>query len=160
MLVSRVSHQKQPAKNLDCRGYSLARWISLWLLVACLSAAGMALAAEKVDSVVDRLAKVEVFAFGGVGFTGVISPGEKDYWLLRSQSTAEADFEKLFTVGSPEAKCYALVGLRQLNSEKFKALSASLRSSQIEVSTMHGCIMRHEVMAALVERIQAGDYTK
>jgi hypothetical protein len=116
--------------------------------------------AENRDAILNRLANVEVFAFGGAGFTGAISPGEKDYRLLLSQPSAEADFEKLFTVGSPEAKCYALVDLRQLNPEKFKALSASLRSSQVEVSTMHGCIMQHEMMAALVEHIQAGGYSK
>jgi glycosyltransferase A (GT-A) superfamily protein (DUF2064 family) len=141
-------------------GYSLARWISLWLFVACLSIAGTARAAEKADSVADRLAKVEVFAFGGVGFAGVISPGEMDYRLLLSQPSAEAHFERLFAVGNPQAKGYALVGLRHLNSERFKALAASLRSSKIAVSTMHGCLMRHETMAAILADIQAGNYSK
>lgn len=121
---------------------------------------GIARSAESSSTVVDRLAKVDLFAFGGVGFTGLTSPGEKDYKLLLSSLSAEADFEKLFTSGNLQAKCYALVGIHQLNPERFKTLCASLHSSQEKVSTMQGCIMSHQTMAALVERIGAGYYSK
>jgi hypothetical protein len=155
-----LSPPRQFVKCLHSVHYSLAGRVSLGLIVLCLCLTSTTKAAENRDAIVNRLANVEVFAFGGVGFTGAISPGEKDYRLLRSQPAAEADFERLFTIGNSQAKCYALVGLRQLNPEKFKTFSASLRPSKVEVSTMHGCIMRHERMAALVERIQAGDDTK
>jgi hypothetical protein len=161
MPASRISHHpKQFAKNSDFVGYFPAFQISLWLFVTCLSIASVAQAVETRDSVMNRLANVEVFAFGGVGFAGITSPGEKDYRLILADPAAETAFEKLFAIGNPQAKCYALAGLRQLNPEKFKALSASLRSSKIEVSTMRGCIMRHERMTAVLADIQAGNYSK
>ena len=85
--------------------------VNLWLVVLCLVIAGVARSAESSNAIVDCLAKVDLFAFGGVGFAGVISSGEKDYRLLLS-SSAEADFEKLLASGNPQAKCYALVGIR------------------------------------------------
>jgi hypothetical protein len=111
------------------------------------------------DPIVDRIAKVDLFAFGGIGFTGVISQGEKDYRSILSRASAEADFERIFAVGSPEAKCYALVALRKLNSQRFTALISRLRSSKRAVATAHGCNMMNERLAALSERIRAGDYS-
>jgi hypothetical protein len=76
-----------------------------------------------------------------------------------SRASAEADFERIFAVGSPEAKCYALVALRKLNSQRFTALISRLRSSKRAVATAHGCNMMNERLAALSERIRAGDYS-
>ena len=134
--------------------------VNLWLVTLCLVIAGAARSAESSNTAVDRLAKVDLFAFGGVGFAGVISPGEKDYKLVLSSPSAETDFERLLASGNPQAKCYALVGIRQLNPEKFKTLSAPLHSSKEQVSTMRGCILSHQTMAALIERIEAGSYSK
>jgi hypothetical protein len=133
---------------------------NLWLIVLCLVVVGAVRSEENSNTVVDRLAKVELFAFGGVGFVGVTSPGEKDYRLLLSSPSAEADFEKVFASGNLQAKCYALVGIRRLNPERFKTLSASLRSSQAKVSTMHGCTMFRRTAADLVELIETGYYSK
>lgn len=133
---------------------------SRWLVVLCLLFTVIGRSAENSQSVVDRLAKVGLFAFGGVGFANVTSPGEKDYRLLLSSPSAEADFERLFASGNPQAKCYALVGIHQLNPEKFNTLSAPLHSSKEKVSTMHGCIMSHQTMADLIGRIGAGGYSK
>lgn len=154
-------HPKRAAKKWICPNGPLMFRISFSVFLACASAASIAQSTENLDLTIRRIAKVEVFAFGGVGFAGVISPGEKDYQLILSRPSAEADFEKLLVIGNPQAQCYALVGLRQLNPEKFfKALAASQRSSQAEVSTMHGCLMWHETMTAIVERIQAGGYVR
>jgi hypothetical protein len=65
---------------------------------------GITYAAERSDPIVDRMAEVNLFAFGGVGFAGVISEGERDYRLILSRPSAQADFEKLFAVGTLEAK--------------------------------------------------------
>ncbi len=134
--------------------------VNFWLVILCLVIAGIARSAESSDTIVDRLAKVDLFAFGGVGFAGVISPGEKEYRAVLASPCAETDFEKLLASGNPQAKCYALVGIRQLDPEKFKALSASLRSSKEQVPTMRGCMMSHQAMSDLIERIGAGNYSK
>jgi hypothetical protein len=160
MPLSPVCHPPKQPPGFRFVGLFGAVRISLCFVVAYLSMQGIAPAAEEMDSVVERLANVDVFAFGGVGFAGSISPGEKDYRVILAHPAAEADFERLFTVGNLQAKCYALVGLRQVNQEKFKALSTPVRSSKGTVSTMHGCIMRHETIAAVVAAIHAGNYSK
>ena len=121
---------------------------------------GIACAAERSDPIVDRMAQVNLFAFGGVGFAGVISEGERDYRLILSRPSAADDFEKLFARGSLEAKCYALVAMHTLNFEKFKTLSSTLRPSRSTVTTMRGCIMSRQTPAALIERIVAGEYSR
>jgi hypothetical protein len=149
---------------LSCSGFSARVSVfrlSLWTIIifAWISAMSVAAAAELPDPVVDRMAEVNLFAFGGVGFAGVISEGERDYRIILSRPSARADFEKLFAVGNLQAKCYALVAIRALNSEKFKTLSSSLRRSKSEVTTMHGCIMSRQTLAALIEGIAAGGYS-
>jgi hypothetical protein len=73
-------------------------------------------------SVVDRLAKVQRFGFGGMGIAGVTTEGEKDYRAILAAPNAEAAFENVWATGTPAAKCYALAGLHKLNSAKFKPL--------------------------------------
>ena len=120
---------------------------------------GITHAADTVDSTFNRLAHVGYFAFGGVGRTGVISQGEKDYELILYRQSAMADLERLFSVGNTQAKCYALVGIRKMDPDRFKKLSQSLRNSKAKVSTIHGCIISSESLAAVLRRIEAGQYS-
>ena len=140
--------------------HSLALSIGLWFFVASLFGPRTVIATEQQDATVERLANVALFAFGGIGIAGVVSEGEKDYKLISSSRDAEANFEKLFRIGNPQAKCYALVGLHRLNPEKFNVLSYPLRSSKIPVPTMSGCIMSHQTLSMLIKNIQAGYYQK
>jgi len=43
-------------------------------------------AAPTVDAAFERLTKVGLFAFGGVGFAGNTSPGEKDYKVIHPKT--------------------------------------------------------------------------
>ena len=128
------------------------------MAIAVLVAVGIAQAGESIDSTFNRLAKVDQFAFGPIGYAGVISQGEKDYKFVLSRSSALEDLEKLYSVGNPQAKCYALVGIRKLSPSRFKELSDSLRKSRDEVVTESGCIVYHETFAAVLKRIEAGQY--
>jgi hypothetical protein len=110
------------------------------------------------DTALDRLAKVGRFAFGPTGNAGVISPGEKDYGTVLATSTALADFEKLFTEGNVQAKCYALVGIRKLDPSRFKRLAQPLTESSETVTTLHGCIVSHAPVAEVLQQIAAGKY--
>jgi len=112
------------------------------------------------DSTFERLAKVERFAFGGIGYAGVISQGEKDYKVILSRPSAMMDFERLLSVGNPQAKGYALVGIRALDLSRFKELSHSLRDSKEELSTERGCIVSHESLRTVLNPIEAGEYSK
>ena len=132
--------------------------MKIWILAVSLAFVSVALAGDSVDSVLGRLARVGQFAFGGTGYAGVISQGEKDYRVILSRPSAEADFETLFAVGNPQGKSYALVGIRALDPSRFKKVSAPLRDSGEEVVTQTGCIIYHESLGIVLRRITAGDY--
>jgi hypothetical protein len=131
----------------------------IWILAASLIFVSIAHAGDSVDSALDRLAKVDRFAFGGTGYAGVISQGEKDYRAILSRPSAQADFEKLLVVGNPQAKSYALVGIRALDPSRFKQISRPLRDSTEEIVTQSGCIVHHESLGVVLKRIDAGSYS-
>jgi hypothetical protein len=59
---------------------------STWpLILLVLFTISPALADDTVDAAVKRLSTVEHFAFGGVGFAGVISKGETDFKFVLAQ---------------------------------------------------------------------------
>src|SRR6266545_4211002 len=128
-------------------------WTITILLILFVS---IAQAASSYDSTFYRLAKVDRFAFGGTGYAGTISEGEKDYKEILSRPTALKDFERLYEVGNLQAKCYALVGIRTLKQKKFEELSEPLRGEKIEVITQRGCIVMHEPLGKIVKVIAAG----
>ena len=130
-----------------------------WILAASLIFVSIAHAGDSVDSTLDRLARVDRFAFGGTGYAGVISMGEKDYRAILSRPSAEADFEKLLAIGNPQAKSYALVGIRALDPTRFKQISRPLRDSTEEIVTQSGCIVYHESLGVVLKRIDAGNYS-
>src|SRR5450755_2984850 len=111
------------------------------ILAISLIFVSVANAGDSVDSVLDRLARVGQFAFGGTGYAGVTSQGEKDFRVILSRPSAEADFEKLFAVGNPQGKSYALAGIRALDSRRFKQVSGPVLDSAEEVVTQNGCII-------------------
>ncbi len=114
----------------------------------------------KPDATLERPAKVGRFAFGPTGYAGITSQGEKDYKVVLSRSTAEGDFEKLFAMGNPQAKSYALVGIRAVSPERWEELFHTLRDSKKEVVTQSGCIVDREPLERVLKRIEAGDYSK
>jgi hypothetical protein len=126
------------------------------LVVAAMLLGTVAQSAQPVDQAFERLAKVGLFAFGRVGFVGTISTGEKDYKVILSRPTALADFERLYSSGNAMAKAYALLGIRDVNPERFRALAEPMRNSKEQVTTMHGCIMSRESFGAIVMQIESG----
>ena len=83
-----------------CQGDTMNFW-----LIPILLFVPVAQSAHSPDAVVERLAKTGVFAFGRVGYAGIISPGETDYRTVFNRSSAKADFEKLYSTGNLQAKC-------------------------------------------------------
>ena len=131
-----------------------------FLLITALFVTGVPQAVQPVDTAFERLAKVERFAFGPVGYAGVTSSGEKDYRAVLARPSAMAEFERLFSSGNIPGKCYALVGIRKLSSQRFKELSQSLRSSKKQVTTMQGCIIFRVLLGDVIKQIDAGKYSR
>ena len=103
----------------------------------------------------ERLAKVEAFAFGPTGYAGIASQGEKDHKLILSRPSASADFERLFSVGNAQAKSYALAGLRTISPKRYEELSRALRGSNEMVVIQSGCIEWQEPLSDTLKRITA-----
>jgi hypothetical protein len=133
------------------RPHLLTRRVAVFLLLY-----GVAVRAdERLDAAVKRLASVSTFAFGGVGFAGVTSKGEIDFKFVLSQSVpvALAAFENLYANGNPQAKAYALAGIKKLNLDRFKQLLPIAGASTDEVMVMRGCILSHEPLRKIAQCI-------
>ena len=134
----------------------LTRWVTIFLLLYGVTGR----ADDNLDVVVKRLDSVSTFAFGGVGFSGVISKGEIDFKFVLSQSApvALAAFEKLYAQGNPQAKSYALAGIRKLNLKAYGELLAIAGASTDEVEVMRGCIITSEPLRTVAKEIDGGDF--
>lgn len=129
------------------------------ILLAVLLLAAFAQAQQPADVVVERLARVGQFAFGGVGIAGTTSPGEKDYKAVLVRSTAMADFERLLSIGNPQAKAYALVGIRTINPKRYRTLSPRFLDSKENVSILRGCLVSTESLPSVLKQIEDGQYS-
>jgi hypothetical protein len=118
------------------------------------------LAADSQDRSLDSLLNATHFAFGGVGFAGVTSQGERDYKEILARPSAETDFERVFQAGNVQAKCYALTALYKLNHEKFLQLALPLRKSDTRVFVMRGCVMSQRPLSAVIGEIEASAYSR
>jgi hypothetical protein len=115
--------------------------------------------AHSPDAVLERLARVGVFALGPVGFARITSPGETDYRTVFNRSSALEDFEKLYSTGNLQAKCYALVGIHRLDPTRFAELAGPLRDSKETVTTMSGCVMSGQAFVDVIRQIESGRFS-
>ena len=111
-----------------------------------------------VQEAYEHLLAVKEFAFGGVGFAGTTSAGEKAYRTVFASTNALALFQSALAKGSNEAKLYALAAIRHLDKKSFDAGAKALLAANPEVRTMSGCIVNHEKAEAVVKRIAGGLY--
>ena len=108
---------------------------------------------DPTDAVVKRLSQASIYAFGGVGFVGKITRGELDYRLILSlpKPEAEAAFEKVYASNNPQAKAYALNGMKQVNPARFKELAQAAQDSQQDVTVGRGCVISREPLSAIAK---------
>ena len=126
--------------------------------IVLLSAICYAQGHESKSETIERISHTKLFAFGGVGFAGTTSDGEKDFRVIISLPSAANDFETMYAQGTPEAQGYALAGLRELNEVRFKELLRSLHGSQAQLETMEGCIKRRRSLIKIAAEIDSGRY--
>ncbi len=132
-----------------------------WIAILLLSVSSFAFSQEWATSAaVKRIATTGTFAFGGVGFAGTTSDGEKDFKVILSLPAAEASvaFEKLYETGNPQAKSYALAGIRKLDRTRFSDLLLSVRASDLKVQTARGCIVSKRSLEDVAEDLNSGRY--
>ncbi|HEX2919425.1 MAG TPA: hypothetical protein VHN81_12970 [Edaphobacter sp.] len=110
----------------------------------------------------DNLTKINLFAFGGVGFASRISDGERDFRVVMEKPRDEAlqTMETVFANGTVEAKSYALAGIHALSPERFNALYPSVAHSPKKVHRMQGCILYEDTLKEIARQIREGAYDK
>lgn len=132
-----------------------------WLVILLtLCSVSPLMAGDAVEGAVTRLSTVGRFAFGHIGFAGVISDGEIDFKLVLAQPKASAanSFERLYAIGNPQGKSYALSGLKKLAPQRFAELLKTLGKSSDEVEVMRGCVVSHEALSDVARQIDHGKF--
>lgn len=67
-------------------------------------------------------------------------------------------FENLYKVDNPQAKAYALAGIRKLDKVAFQQLQASWHGSEPTVLIEEGCIVSENSLKEIAERLNSGKY--
>jgi hypothetical protein len=131
-----------------------------FVLLALLCLSRWAASQDFVPLAARQLATADVFAFGGTGYAGQISAGERNFKNLMALPRQEAlsTLETVFAEGNPQAKAYALAGFHKLDAKRFATLAAGLAGSQIKVRTMEGCIAEEKLLRSLASEIGSGKY--
>ena len=155
-----VQHRmKNNSCKLFARGLAVA---TVFLSLACSSllagAPSLETRPEPLMEAYDQLLSAKVFAFGGVGFAGVLSEGEKAFHIVAGSTNALDLFKAAVENGTPEARMYALCGIRKLAPDKVDAYAKPLQSANPTVVTMSGCLGSEEAASNVVTRIVAGSY--
>jgi hypothetical protein len=110
------------------------------------------------DKAYERLVKANVFAFGGVGFAGTTSDGEKAFHVVLASTNGLEVLKKVLKDGTREAQMYALCGLRKLAPKDYQAEAERIGAEKATVKMMTGCLMFEEPVAKVVEGILSGAY--
>jgi hypothetical protein len=110
------------------------------------------------EEAVETLAHIPLFAFGGIGIAGTTSNGEAAFHNVFESRNAAADFAQILKTGTPQAQCYALVGLRLKDRAAFDEQVKRFASSKQEVQTCAGCMMSKQPMSSVVANINKGWY--
>lgn len=135
------------------------RWTRRHLLANLPLLLGPAACTQQPTTIpVDTLTRVHLFAFGGVGFSGRTSEGEKAYRALAALPNALEYFLSVYTHGTPEACCYALVAIRRLDATKFQELLTSIRQSTVAVNEANGCILFTEKLGVVAGKVASGSF--
>jgi hypothetical protein len=135
----------------------MKRWTVVVLMLLVWTAA---YSQDSLSIAMKRLAATDTFAFGGTGFAGITSKGEIDFKVIMSQprDVALQALEQLYATGNPQAKSYALAGIRKLDSKRFQELRLSLRSSDEKVVTMGGCLISEQLLKEVANDLNSGKY--
>src|SRR4051812_7780158 len=131
-----------------------------WIAIALIWISAIAVSQNSTSATLQRISTARVFAFGGIGYAGTTSEGEKDFNVLMSLPPSEAitAFQSLYTTGNPQAKSYALAGIRKLDKTRFTDLLASVRTSDLKVKTERGCMVSEMPLREIAKDLNSGAY--
>lgn len=120
---------------------------------------------EQTAADIKTLQNAKMFCIGGFGFAGrKTEPDNALRRLLKSKDAVTA-LQKILESKAPEAKAYALCGLRLCglsdaheNMPLFLKLSEPYLSSSTTLSVGRGCTVGNEKFSKVVREIRSGQY--
>jgi hypothetical protein len=104
------------------------------------------------------LEKASLFALGGIGAAGTMSPGERALREILANRDAIARMERLLTTATPAGRLYALLGLRLKDRALYNRGVEQLRPTDAKVETARGCMLSQDAFGDLVKEIERGQY--
>lgn len=104
------------------------------------------------------LKSAQIFAIGGIGYSGAISEEEKAFRSLLHQNNASEQCLALLSNATSEGQLFALLGLKLLDEGLFRQKAQPYLESDATVTTMRGCIRNRESVAFIAGEIQEGSY--
>jgi hypothetical protein len=104
------------------------------------------------------LEKAGMFALGGIGVAGTMSPGERALREVLANRDAAARMERLLTNATPAGRLYALLGLRLKDRALYDRAIQELRTINAKVETARGCMLSQESFGDLLKEIERGQY--
>ena len=111
-----------------------------------------------VQQTYDTLKAAEMFTVGGIGYAGTISAEEQAFRKLLQQPEPAVRCKKLLEEATPAGQMYALLGLRLLDAEAFRAAAPRYKHAKENISTARGCIVMHFPAADIAKQIAEGAY--
>jgi hypothetical protein len=112
-----------------------------------------------IQESIRQLSYAQTFSFDGIGFAGNISPSENAFFNIYRSPGASDHFSEVFARGTSEGKIYSLVGLYELDRERFDELTKNPIKLPNRVSTMSGCIVFQRSGDDFVDWINEGRYS-
>ncbi len=136
--------------------------MKILLSLLCLVSLSSAVCAQGLDApgkrAYDTLARVSLFAVGGIGVVGSRSSGETALRVLLKEKGGGTAFQKLLQSATPEGKLYGLLGLSLVAPGHLSAQMGPYLASKVPVQTASGCMMMTEETRAVAHNINNGEY--
>ena len=106
----------------------------------------------------EELASAPFFAFGGVGYGGITSDGERVFRRLYAAPDNLFQFGMLQRTGGLPAQMYAMVAFYRLDRPLYVRLKAGYVGNLASVFTMQGCIASESSVEQVLSRIERGEF--
>ncbi len=111
------------------------------------------------DKDVQTLLKTAHFGLGPIGMSPNITEGEAALKRIVKKDDAIRFLFPIFDHGTPEGKCYALIGFRLLAPDYFESSCKRIaRWNDSKIKTVAGCIVGDAKLVEVVQAIRQGRY--
>ena len=106
----------------------------------------------------DEKKPINYFAFGGVGFAGIISEGEKKFERLRVKDNKLEEFLKWYENGTSAERAYCMIAFHELDREKYNQYKQELLKNGESFTHMSGCSFMDTSWTRMCRDIEKGIY--